>query len=118
MRGGRAWLLQRLSAAALLVLVLAHLWIEHFMHRGTAITFSRVAARLFHGLYQGIDYLLLIVVVYHSLNGFRNILQDRVWSRAAWTAITSGIWVLGIATVVLGADILSAFLDGRAWFYL
>lgn len=117
-RGARGWLLQRLSALALLLLLTAHLWIEHFLHPGRRITYHSVAARLLHGLYQGIDYALLVIVVYHALNGLMNVLRDRVRSAAGWVAITATFWVVGLATVVLGADILSAFLNGRAWFYL
>lgn len=91
-RGARGWLFQRFSAAALLVLLMAHLWIEHFLHPSRPITYRTVGARLLHGLYQAIDYALLIVVVYHALNGLKAILADRSWSRLGWMAVSSGIW--------------------------
>ena len=116
--GARGWVLQRVSALMLLVLVVAHLWVEHFLHPGRAITYRSVAGRLVHGAYEAIDYALLVVVVYHGLNGLRNVLQDRHWNRRLWAWVTGVFWVVGAATVLLGADILSAFLDGRAWFYL
>lgn len=103
---------------ALLVLVLAHLWIEHFMHPGRAITYGSVARRLVQGLYQAVDYWLLVVVVYHGLNGLKNVLEDRPWRPWAWRGIIAGLWIVGLATLVLGGDILSSFLDRRAWFYL
>lgn len=117
-RGAWGWLLQRLSATLLVILILAHLWIEHFLHPGRVITYHSVLVRLVHGLFQAIDYALLIVVVYHALNGVRNILLDRAWSHGMRIALTAGFFVLGLATVLLGADILSAFLTPRAWFYL
>lgn len=117
-RGARSWLWQRLSAAALLILIMAHLWIEHFVHPRRPITYRTVAARLLHGGYQAVDYALLLVVVYHALNGFKNILSERRWSRAGWMMVSAGIGMLGVVTVVLGADILSAFLNTRPWFYL
>lgn len=117
-RGARGWLLQRISAVLLLVLILAHLWIEHFLHPGRPITYDSVLQRLLQGLYQAIDYALLVVVVYHALNGLRNILRDRRWSAGGWFWISVGIWAVGLATVLLGGDILSAFLNAHAWFYL
>lgn len=117
-RGAWPWLLQRVSALALLILVVTHLWTEHFMHLGQTITYHGVAARLMHAAYDAVDYALLIVVVYHALNGFRSVLFDRIAAPALQRLTTGLLWLVGIATVVLGGDILSAFLDGRAWFYL
>ncbi len=117
-RGAWPWVLQRLSALALLVLVVAHLWIEHFMHLGQAITYHGVVARLMHALYDAVDYALLLTVVYHALNGFRSVLFDRIMGPTAQRLTTGVLWVVGLATLVLGGDILSAFLNGRAWFYL
>jgi succinate dehydrogenase cytochrome b556 subunit len=112
------WLLQRVSAVFLLVLVVAHLWIEHFMHLGQPITYQSVARRLMRGLFDAVDYGLLIVVVYHALNGVRNIWLDRGWSRQRLWVASTMLWVIGLATVVVGADIVSAFLNKRPWFYL
>lgn len=116
--GSVGWVLQRVSAVLLLVLIVAHLWIEHFMHLGRPITYSGVVDRLMHGIYDAVDYGLLIVVVYHGLNGLRNVLMDRVTSAQGVAILNGTLGVVGVATVILGADILSAFLDGRAWFYL
>lgn len=117
-RGAWSWLLQRVSAVLLLVLVLAHLWIEHFMHLGHRITYHGVSARLLEGFYDAIDYALLVVVVYHGLNGLKSVLTDRIQSAAALKTVSWVLVVVGVLTVLLGADILSAFLMGRPWFYL
>lgn len=117
-RGAWGWLLQRVSAVLLLVLVLAHLWIEHFLHLGARITYHGVSLRLAHALYDLVDYALLVVVVYHALNGLRNVLMERVHSPRGIGWLTTALVIWGLATIVLGADILSAFLNGRAWFYL
>ncbi len=116
--GGWSWVLQRLSAVLLLGLVLAHLWIEHFMHLGRRFTYHGVQARLVHGIYDAIDYALLVVVVYHGLNGVFQVVTERVHNPPAVRFLGIGLVVVGIATVVLGADILSAFLAGRPWFLL
>lgn len=112
------WLLQRVSAVFLLVLILAHLWIEHFMHLGVPITFFSVRARLVHGLFAVIDYGLLIVVVYHGLNGLRTVLLEIPFLPHRVRAVNLALWLLGIVTVVFGMDILATFLWGRPWFVL
>lgn len=116
--GAWSWVLQRLSAVLLLGLVLAHLWIEHFMHLGARFTYHGVRARLVHGVYDAIDYALLVVVVYHGLNGVFQVVTERVHGRRTVRLLGIGLVMLGIATVALGADILSAFLAGRPWFLL
>lgn len=116
--GAWPWLLQRVSAGFLLVLIFAHLWVEHFMHLGAAITFASVEARLMHALFAVIDYGLLIVVVFHGLNGLRTVLLEMPFLPHRVRTITMALWLLGILTVVFGMDILAPFLWGRPWFVL
>ncbi|NMP22492.1 succinate dehydrogenase, hydrophobic membrane anchor protein [Sulfobacillus harzensis] len=116
--GAWQWFLQRVSAVLLLVLVLGHLWIEHFLHLGSRFSYQGVAARLVHGFYDAIDYALLVVVVYHGLNGLYHVLTDRMHRGSARRTLAIGLSLVGIATVVLGADILSAFLTPHPWFLL
>ncbi len=116
--GAWPWLLQRVSAVFLLVLILLHLWIEHFMHLGAPITFASVKARLVHAVFAVIDYGLLIVVVFHGLNGLRTVLLEIPFLPHRSRAITIGLWVLGVVTVIFGMDILAPFLWGRPWFVL
>jgi succinate dehydrogenase / fumarate reductase membrane anchor subunit len=110
------WLLQRVSALLLLFFIVAHLWIEHFMHLGAPITFHSVAVRLLHWTYAGIDYGLLVVVVYHGLNGLRSIILDAALTPRQVRAVTGGLWILGVVTVIFGINVLSPFLWGRPWF--
>lgn len=112
------WLLQRVTAVLLLFFVLGHLWIEHFLHLGARITYASVAERLLHAFYVFVDLGLLVVVVYHGLNGLGTVLFDLPWSPAAQRRITAGLWVLGVVTVLFGADVLSPFLWGHPLFRL
>ena len=112
------WLLQRVSAALLLFFVIAHLWIEHFVHLGARITYRTVLERLVHGFYVFVDAGLLGVVVFHGLNGLRSVLVENTNDPAAVRAVTTTLWVLGVATFVFGMDVLSPFLFGHPWFRL
>lgn len=112
------WLLQRISAALLLFFVMAHLWIEHFLHVGAAITFHSVEARLVYAVYSFVDFGLLAVVVYHGLNGLRNVLLDLSPAPSTVRTLTAVLWVAGVVTFVWGVDILSPFLYGHPLFPL
>ena len=116
--GAWPWLLQRVSATLLLFFVLAHLWIEHFMHVGARITYRTVLDRLLQGFYVFVDAGLLAVVVFHGLNGLRNVLVENTENPAAVRAVTTAMWVLGVATLAFGMDVLSPFLFGHPWFRL
>ncbi len=98
-----AWILQRFSGLLLLVFLVGHLWVEHFMHARVDL----IVARLAHGLYDVLDVGLLITVVYHGLNGLRGILKETLPGRATW--LDYALSCLGIVTVVWGLDILWAF---------
>jgi Succinate dehydrogenase, hydrophobic anchor subunit len=92
-----SWYIQRITGAALLVLLVAHFWVEHFMSaellRGE-LTYQAILARISNPWWQGIDIAFLLIALLHGLSGLRNIILDysRIGVRAA-QAIT-GVLVL------------------------
>jgi succinate dehydrogenase / fumarate reductase membrane anchor subunit len=101
------WLLQRVSGVLLILLVGGHLWVEHFQQPGQLIRYQGVLARLQQGLFQVLDLGLLVVVVFHGLNGLVNVVSER-WPAFSRAASLLGL-VVGTATVLWGADILWVF---------
>ena len=95
------WYLQRITGALLLVLLIAHFWVEHFqseqLMRGD-LTYEAIRARITQPLWQGIDIAFLIVALYHGLSGLRNIVLDysRVTARAA-SFVTTLLILVGAA---------------------
>ncbi len=73
------WYGQRITGAALVLLLIAHFWVEHFasdqLLRGE-LTYEAIRARIASPLWQGIDIAFLIVALYHGLGGLRNIVID------------------------------------------
>lgn len=102
------WYLQRITGALLLLLLVAHFWVEHFMtaelRRGN-LTYNAIAARISNPLWQFIDILFLLVALYHGLNGLRNILLDysRVGVRAM-QAITALLVIVGALWAYWGIE--------------
>jgi succinate dehydrogenase / fumarate reductase, membrane anchor subunit len=86
-----AWVLQRITAAVLLVLVAVHFSIMHFVDPTVELTFASSHLRLQSALYFLVDAGLLCLGLFHGLNGIRNIVCD-YWPRAGRPAA----WVLGL----------------------
>jgi succinate dehydrogenase / fumarate reductase membrane anchor subunit len=73
------WYLQRITGAALVVLLAMHFWVEHFMAgpvREGHLTFEVIQSRIANPWMQAIDISFLFVALYHGLNGLRNIILD------------------------------------------
>lgn len=104
-----AWLMQRISAVVLLVLVSVHFGIMHFVDPSVHFDFASSSLRLKSVLYFMADAGLLALGLFHGLNGIRNIVLD-YWPRHGRTAG----WVLGMIGLLAtgyGAMGLMAFLN-------
>lgn len=78
-RSAIEWYLQRITGALLLVLLIAHFWVEHFMSaplRHGELNYNLILARIANPYWQAIDIAFLLVGLYHGLNGLRNIVLD------------------------------------------
>ena len=99
------WYLQRITGAALVVLLVMHFWIEHYAAnvRHGGATFATMQQRLSNPIMQAIDISFLLVALYHGLNGLRNIILDYgrigVIGRRVTTVV---VWILGIAWAYWG----------------
>lgn len=73
------WYLQRITGALLVVLLVAHFWVEHFvsenLRRGD-LTFEAIRARITNPAWQAIDIAFLLIALLHGLAGARNIVMD------------------------------------------
>ncbi len=107
------WLLQRISAAILVCLLIIHFWVGHYTNLGASITFADVQSRLQNALFMIIDSMLLIAVVFHGLNGVRNIILDypSILPRSRYASLI--LLIIGIATVIFGIYSLYPFMAGR-----
>ncbi len=102
------WLLQRISAVLLFILLGSHLWLIHYVYLGERITFERVAERLGTSLFLSIELALLAAALYHALYGLRGIAIDYRWGNPqGWTWSLLGIGLIGFA---LGSYTLYTFV--------
>ncbi|MFA4965967.1 MAG: hypothetical protein WC709_10105 [Thermoleophilia bacterium] len=102
-RGGMwPWLGQRLTAVLVLVTIMVHLVLTHFVAIGE-LSFADIGERLAGGAVLVNDVVLLLAVVYHALNGVRMVVLD--WGladAAARRVFDAALWLLGSAAGVYG----------------
>jgi len=108
-RGGMwPWLGQRVTAVLVIVTIMVHLVLTHYVAIGE-LSFDDIGERLAGGAVLVNDIVLLVAVVYHALNGLRMVVLDwglsnvagrRVFDVVLWLvgslAIAYGIWALWV----------------------
>lgn len=109
--GAFNWFFQRISGAFLLIALLVHFWVLHFVPRGAhgEITFAIVMVRLRHPLWKTIDVLFLLFALYHAMNGVTILIHDYIqrpplrmllvgvlWVAALWLLVTGSITILSL----------------------
>ena len=102
-RGGMwPWLGQRVTAVLVIVTIMVHLVLTHYIAIGE-LSFDNIGARLAGGAVLVNDVLLLLAVVYHALNGLRMVVLD--WGLAGSggrRVFAVALWLVGIVAVVYG----------------
>ncbi|MFN3973655.1 MAG: hypothetical protein ACK4K2_00015 [Dehalococcoidia bacterium] len=113
------WLLQRLSALALIFLLSVHIWITHFADIGKVVGGQQEELVLFHLVHLRLQTLLFMLVdgallglaLFHGLNGMRSVLLE--WRPLArkerW--MTRSLWAVGLVAFGYGLRALWAFLE-------
>ncbi|MCU0275750.1 MAG: succinate dehydrogenase, hydrophobic membrane anchor protein [Acidobacteria bacterium] len=104
--GSLAWLLQRLSAVVLFVLLLFHFLTYHFLTRTRAVEYRQVLERAQSWWFPLLQFAFLITALYHGLNGIWSVLEDyttnKHW-RLAWYCLllTVGVVLLFVGTLTI-----------------
>ncbi len=113
--GSWPWFLQRVTAVLLVVLLAAHIVIDHFWQMGAAtseLSVYNIHLRLREIVWIGVDWSMLAVVLFHGLNGTRTVMFDFDCFMKRRKMVDAGLWVLGIAMLVWGIIILMPFING------
>ena len=102
-RGGLTWLLQRITAAFLVVVLAFHFFLLHFVNHAADVTFAGTSARMSQWTYFSLMVLFLLTATFHGVNGVYNTLVQRDgidgWQQ---TAITGVLVVASLLMVVQG----------------
>ena len=100
--------MQRVTGAALLVLLILHFWVEHFTAEVLTggLTFEVVQRRFFENRwFVAIDIAFLLIALYHGLNGLRNIIFDFGRVKPPYrSAVTAVLVIVGLVVAYWGID--------------
>lgn len=104
--GGWPWLLHRITGLAIFILVFIHLWIKSFGNPGKIITFESSVERLHQPFWLVIAFLMVVVLLFHSFNGIKDILADYITRSGIrrtlfWSFLGAGIVAFFIYLIVL-----------------
>jgi succinate dehydrogenase / fumarate reductase membrane anchor subunit len=105
--GSLPWLLQRISAVILFVLLMLHFVTYHFLAKGKAVSYQWVMSKAGSWWFPLLQFVFLLTALYHGMNGVWSVLEDytasKFW-RLVWYSLllTVGIVLLfvGCLTIV------------------
>ncbi len=102
--GAVAWLLQRITAIILFVLLISHFVTYHFLSQGHAVTYDQVMAKLarYSLWFSLIQFLFLLTALYHGLNGVWSVAEDYVHRRLWRLVLLGALLTLGMALLFIG----------------
>ena len=117
--GFLTWLLQRVTAIGLVVLLPIHVVINHLANISKVesgalpglVVFSDIIHRFESPAYWVVDVLLLSFALYHGLNGVRNVAMDYGLRGAGEKVVTGALSLVGLAAFVFGIIALASFID-------
>jgi succinate dehydrogenase / fumarate reductase membrane anchor subunit len=96
--GGTGWLLQRITAAFLVVVLAFHFFLLHFVNHAADVTFLGSAGRMTEWGYFVTMILFLVTATFHGVNGVYNALINQGLSGRRKQAVK---WVLVVASALL-----------------
>ena len=99
--GSTTWMLQRLTAAFLVVVLAFHFFLLHFVNHAAEIRFMGSQARMQELGYFVTMVLFLVTATFHGVNGVYNALVNQGLDGTAKTATQV---VLGVASLLLVAQ--------------
>lgn len=99
--GAVLWLLQRISAVALFVILIIHFVTYHFIRQGV-YPWKDVIAKMQSPWFNLFQFLFLVCALFHGLNGVWMVTEDYIHSRFWRIVIFSLILLVGISLLFIG----------------
>ena len=100
--GAVAWLLQRISAVIVFILLMIHFYTYHFLSQGKAVTYSQVVAKVSTWWFPLFQFIFLVTALYHGMNGVWTIVEDYLANRYARLFCYSVLLAAAIALFFVG----------------
>ncbi|GAB3018399.1 succinate dehydrogenase/fumarate reductase transmembrane subunit [Natronobiforma cellulositropha] len=100
--GGTMWLLQRITAAFLVVVLAFHFFLLHFVNHAADITWQGTQMRMQDLGYFLTMVLFLITAAFHGINGVYNALVNQGLSGTPKKVVLAVLTLAGLALVIQG----------------
>ncbi len=104
-----AWLFLRVSGVTMLLLVLTHLLVMHYLNAPSATGTAFVLERWSSAFWLAFDGLLLVVALTHGLVGANNVAGDHLQGGGRRRATRLATIVLGLAFAGIGSAAIASF---------
>lgn len=109
---GIAWIVQRVTAVFLVVVLALHFILLHYVNHPAEITFAGTRARMESVTYFLTMWLFLVTATVHGLNGaYQAVIGYGVSERTQWLARAVGV-VAGIGLLIQGTWVALAMAGG------
>jgi succinate dehydrogenase / fumarate reductase membrane anchor subunit len=100
--GAVSWLLQRISAVIVFVLLMIHFYTYHFLSQGKAVTYEQVVAKVSSWWFPLFQFIFLVTALYHGMNGVWAIVEDYPANRYARLFFYSVLFTAAVAFFFIG----------------
>jgi succinate dehydrogenase hydrophobic anchor subunit len=99
------WLLKIITGPLLLILIVIHLIVNHFIGETGLLTYTDVIAYYRNPLIPAMEICFLVAVVTHSLSGLRGIILDLKPARNILKLLDWALVIFGISAVLYGTGL-------------
>jgi len=99
--GAIAWLLQRVSAVVLFVMLIYHFVYYHFISQGV-YPWKAVVTKMQSPWFNLLQFTFLVTALYHGLNGIWMVTEDYIHGKTARIIIFSLLVLLGVSLLFVG----------------
>jgi succinate dehydrogenase / fumarate reductase membrane anchor subunit len=99
--GGLIWLLQRISAVVLFILLMSHFIGYHFIEHGI-VKYDEVIQEMKSPVFNLLQFLFLITALYHGINGIWMVAEDYMKRRGTRLFVFSVLVLLGLSLLFVG----------------
>ena len=102
-RGGMLWLLQRISAVVIFILLMVHFVTYHFIGGGNVV-YEQVVAKMASPWFNLTQILFLSAGLFHGLNGIWMVTEDYIHDRIWRLVVFSLLILLGLTLLFVGTS--------------
>lgn len=110
--GGTNWLLQRLTAVFLIIVLAFHFLLLHFLNHAADVTFAASATRMAEWGYFATMILFLITATFHGLNGVYNALVNIGLDGTKQQLVKWGLIIAGGLLILQGTRLALVLYNG------